>query len=125
LRVGPVVLLVEDDSNALEGYRELLAQHGFLVAVAQNASDAMARYRECDPDVIVTDIALPDRDGFTLAADLRAESAGRDMPILAMTAYWSADVHERAGHVGITTVLAKPCQPQHLVAELRRALHKP
>jgi CheY-like chemotaxis protein len=41
-----------------------------------------------------------------------------------MTAYWAADVHERAERAGITAVLAKPCQPEHLVAELQRVLRK-
>ena len=74
------------------------------------------------PDVVVTDIALPGRDGFSLAADLRVQTRTRSIPVVAMTAYWAADVHERADRAGMTSILMKPCQPDHLIAELRRVL---
>jgi two-component system cell cycle response regulator DivK len=118
----PLVLLVDDDRNAREGYAELLARRAFRVMEAAKALDALARCHECPPDVVITDIALPTRDGFELAADLRMIAALRGIPILAITAYWSTDLHDRAVRAGITAILAKPCQPEHLLAELRRAL---
>lgn len=124
METEPLVLLVDDDRNAREGYAELLASRGFRVMEAGNARDAVARCQERVPDVVVTDIALPQRDGFELATDLRVVAALRDIPILAMTAYWATDVHDRAVRAGITAILAKPCQPDHLVAELRRALRQ-
>jgi two-component system, cell cycle response regulator DivK len=120
----PLVLLVDDDGNTCAGYMELLGSRGFRVMVAGSVNEAIARCHERSPDVIVTDIALPDRNGFELATDLRMLPALRDTPILAMTAFWATDVHERAARAGITAILAKPCQPEHLVAELRRALRK-
>ena len=120
----PLVLLVDDDSNASAGFVELLESEGFRVMVAGSANEAIACCHSRTPDVVVTDIALPDRDGFELAADLRVQPDLRDVPILAMTAYWATDVHQRAVSAGITAVLAKPCQPGHLVAELRRSLRK-
>jgi len=120
----PLVLLVDDDPNARAGFLELLENEGFRVMVAGSANEAIARCQEATPDVVVTDIALPDRDGFELAADLRVQPDLRDVPILAMTAYWATDVHQRAASAGITAILAKPCQPDHLVAELRRALRR-
>jgi CheY-like chemotaxis protein len=124
LEAEPLVLLVDDDGNTRRGYAELLESRGFRVMVAGSASDAFARCSEQAPDVVVTDIALPDGDGFELAADLRVQLAASNVPILAMTAYWATDVHERAARAGITAILAKPCQPEHLVAELRRVLRK-
>ena len=46
----------------------------------------------------------------------------RSIPVVAMTAYWAADVHERADRAGMTSILMKPCQPDHLIAELHRVL---
>jgi CheY-like chemotaxis protein len=120
----PLVLLVDDDGNTRRGYGELLESRGFRVMMAGTATEAMARCREHTPDAVVTDIALPDGDGFELAADLRVQLAASKVPILAMTAYWATDVHERAARAGITAILAKPCQPEHLIAELRRVLRK-
>ena len=118
----PLVLLVEDDPTAREGYAEFLESGGFRVAQAGSAEDAFSQTLEISPDIVVTDIALPGRDGFSLAADLRVQARTRGIPIVAMTAYWAADVHERADRAGMKAILMKPCQPEHLIAELHRAL---
>jgi CheY-like chemotaxis protein len=117
-------LLVDDDHSTRGGYAELLESRGFQTMLAANASDALARCRELTPDVVVTDIALPDQDGFELATSLRRQPGVEAVPILGMTGFWETDVHERAARAGITAILAKPCQPEHLVAELRRVLGK-
>jgi DNA-binding response OmpR family regulator len=118
------VLLVEDDPLAREGYAEFLERSGFRVAQSDNAEDAYTLSKKLEPDVVVTDIALPGRDGFSLATDLRVETGTRGIPVVAITAYWATDVRQRADTAGITAVLLKPCQPQHLVAELERVLQR-
>ena len=120
----PLVLLVEDDPQAREGYAEFLETGGFRVAQCGSAEDAYSQSIELLPDVVVTDIALPGRDGFTLAADLRVTARTRGIPVVAMTAYWASDVHERADRAGMTAILMKPCQPDHLLAELYRVLER-
>jgi CheY-like chemotaxis protein len=121
----PLVLLVEDDPVAREGYAEFLETGGFRVAQCGSAEEGYSRSVELVPDIVVTDIALPGRDGFTLAADLRVESRTSSIPVVAMTAYWASDVHERADRAGMTAILMKPCQPDHLIAELHRVLQRP
>ncbi len=122
MQKAPLVLLVEDDPQAREGYAEFLEIGGFEVAQCESAEEGYSRSLELVPDVVVTDIALPGRDGFTLAMDLRVESRTRGIPVVAMTAYWASDVHERADRAGMTAILMKPCQPDHLIAELHRVL---
>jgi CheY-like chemotaxis protein len=118
------VLLVEDDPLAREGYAEFLETGGFRVAQCASAEDAYSQTIELVPDIVVTDIALPGRDGFGLAADLRVEARTRGIPVVAMTAYWASDVHQRADRAGMTAILMKPCQPDHLIAELHRVLQR-
>lgn len=120
----PLVLLVEDDAQARDGYAEFLERGGFRVAQAGSAEEALEQSSAVLPDVIVTDISLPGRDGFTLAMDLKCTNRTRGIPVVAMTAYWATDVHERADRAGITSILLKPCQPEHLIAELQRVLHR-
>jgi len=121
---APLVLLVEDDPLAREGYAEFLESGGFRVAQCASAEDAYSQSLELVPDIVVTDIALPGRDGFTLAMDLRVQARTRGIPVVAMTAYWASDVHERADRAGMTAILMKPCQPDHLIAELNRVLDR-
>ena len=120
----PLVLLVEDDPQTREGYAEFLEIGGFQVSQADSAEQALAQALERPPDAVVTDIALPGRDGFSLATALRGQPRTHEIPILAMTAYWATDAHDRARRSGITAILAKPCQPEHLIAELQRALRQ-
>lgn len=124
MQEAPLVLLVEDDPQSREGYAEFLERGGFRVAQAGSAEDAFTQTLSSLPDVVVTDIALPGRDGFELATDLQAETRTRGIPVVAMTAYWATDVHERADRAGITAILLKPCQPEHLIAELQRVLQR-
>jgi CheY-like chemotaxis protein len=118
----PLVLLVEDDQQSRSGYAEFLERGGFRVVQAGSAEDALTHALAMTPDVVVTDIALPGRDGFALATTIRCETPTQTIPVIAMTAYWATDVHERADKAGITAILAKPCQPEHLIAELQRVL---
>ncbi|HSC26303.1 MAG TPA: response regulator, partial [Vicinamibacterales bacterium] len=67
----PLVMLVEDDEGTRDGYAEFLERGGFRVAQAASAEDALSQCGTQVPDVVVTDIALPGRDGFALAAELK------------------------------------------------------
>ena len=124
MQQSPLVLLVEDDPQARDGYAEFLERGGFRVAQAGSAEDALEQSSALVPDVVVTDIALPGRDGFWLASELQCSARTRGTPVVAMTAYWATDVRERADRAGITSILLKPCQPEHLIAELQRVLQR-
>jgi CheY-like chemotaxis protein len=120
----PLILLVEDDPESRNGYAELLERGGFRVTKSASAEDAITAIGQAVPDAIVTDIALPGKDGFVLAQTVREHPQTRHVPLLAMTAYWAADVQDRAQRAGITATLLKPCQPEHLIAELNRVLQQ-
>ena len=117
-----VVLVVEDDAHALSGYMEFLASEGFEPVGAADGNQALGLALERPPAAVVTDISLPGLNGLALASALRHDERTRGVPILALTAHWSADITSRAAEAGIIAVLLKPCLPSHLVAELRRVL---
>jgi CheY-like chemotaxis protein len=119
------VLIVEDDPHALSGYVEFLAAAGFEPCGVLSATEALPIALGHPPAVVVTDITLPGMDGFEFAAALRRDARTRSIPVVGLTAHWTADVHGRARDVAIRVVLAKPCIPAHLVAELERVLGHP
>jgi CheY-like chemotaxis protein len=116
------VLIVEDDPNALSGYLEFLTAEGLEPTGAPNGTDALPIALGNPPAAVVTDITLPGMNGFELAAALRGDPRTRAIPIIGLTAHWTAEVHTRARDVAMQVVLAKPCIPEHLVAELNRVL---
>lgn len=117
-----VVLVVEDDVNALSGYLEFLASAGFEPIGVADGNKALGLALEHPPAAIVTDISLPGLNGLALASALRHDERTRNVPIVALTAHWTADISTRATEAGIRAVLLKPCVPSHLVAELQRVL---
>ena len=77
---------------------------------------------ETVPDIVVTDINMPGLDGFALAAALRADRRTRHVPLLGMTGHWNTEMQIEAQRSGFSAMLAKPCMPAHLLAEVERVL---
>jgi two-component system cell cycle response regulator DivK len=105
------VLLVEDDRDTREMYYEYLSYSGMVVTEAATGRRALERVAEHRPDVVVTDIAMPEMDGLELSRRLRADNATRDVPIIAV----SGQASERAREAGADVVLEKPCEPDKLL----------
>ncbi|MEO8520821.1 MAG: response regulator [Acidobacteriota bacterium] len=119
------VMVVEDDENTLSGYLEFLRSAGFDPAGVGDGAEALRMAFEHPPAAVVTDIALPGMSGFALATALHHDSRTRDVPVIGLTAHWGVDVRGRAAECRMRAVLAKPCLPAHLVAELLRVLSAP
>src|SRR5688572_23896812 len=111
---GTVVLVAEDDPHALSGYVEFLTTAGFIASGRGDGREALATALETVPDVVVTDIAMPGLDGFGLAAALRADRMTKHVPIVGMTAHWTAEIQSEAQRAGFSAMLLKPCLPTHL-----------
>ena len=122
----PLVLVVEDDLSTRMFYRDCLGQAGFRTADAHNGHQALEKARELEPDVVLTDLAVPGIDGFEFCRALQRLPATRTIPILAVTGHSEyLDQPERFHQAGITQVLVKPCAPDLIVQELRRLLSDP
>ena len=121
-RTETVVLVAEDDPHALSGYLEFLGRSGFAASGTGDGQEALDIAVETLPDIVVTDINMPGLDGFGLAAALRADQRTRHVPIVGMTAHWTADIQSEAQRAGFSAMLLKPCLPDHLLAEVERVL---
>lgn len=120
----PLVLIVEDDLSTRVMYREYLSQCGFRTADAHNGFQALEKAQQLRPDAIVTDLNVPGMDGFEFCRALRQSDGERRIPIIAVTGHAEyLDQHDRFRQAGISHVLAKPCEPGTIVAELRRLLN--
>lgn len=121
-RPGTIVLVAEDDPHALSGYLEFLGRAGFVASGSGDGQEALGLALETVPDIVVTDINMPGLDGFALAAALRADRRTRHVPIVGMTAHWTAEMQTEAQRAGLSAMLLKPCLPAHLLAEVERVL---
>jgi CheY-like chemotaxis protein len=106
---GVHVLLVNDISDSLELLQVALEYCGALVVAAMSAKEALARLRTVQPDVVVTDLTMPEYDGFWLLRQIRG--AGLTMPVIAVTGVYDVSP---ANDAGFARVMRKPLDPWDL-----------
>jgi PAS domain S-box-containing protein len=111
------VLVVEDEPDTRDFLKRLLESHGAAVATAASAEEALAALRGDPADVLVSDIGLPDVDGYELMTRIRTGTPdeGSMIPAIALTAYARPEDRARALRSGYQTYLAKPVEPTELV----------
>lgn len=103
------VLVVDDDDDARELLRALLESRGADVLVASSVADALDLLDET-PDVVVSDIAMPEADGYAFVRAIRSRENGlaTRLPVVAVTAYAGASDRARALEAGFDLHFAKP-----------------
>jgi CheY-like chemotaxis protein/two-component sensor histidine kinase len=113
---GIRVLVVEDDTDARELIRAILERCGAQVTVTASAGDGFAAATADRPDVIVSDIEMPDEDGYAFIRRIRAleANAGGNVPAAALTAYAGAADRMKVLGAGFNIHVAKPVQPAEL-----------
>ena len=113
------VLLVDDSPFFLNMLTPVLQAAGYLVTTAGSARDALALLRDGRPfDVVITDIEMPDMNGFQLAESVRADPRTAELPVIALSSVVSAEAIERGRRVGFYDYVAK-FDRQGLIAALK------
>ena len=108
------VLLVEDDPDGRDMVSHLLKESGGDVLAVDSAREALKALSEATFDVVVSDIGMPDVDGYELLERIRA--AGNAIPAIALTAFARAEDRDRALSAGYAAHLSKPVEPPALIA---------
>jgi signal transduction histidine kinase len=107
------VLVVEDDDDARELVRKTLEAAGASVHAVATAADARREVMDAPPDVLISDIRMPEEDGYSLIRTLR--NAGISTPAIALTAYARQDDADAAREAGYQVHLPKPIDARRLV----------
>ncbi len=115
---GIKVLVVDDEADARELVRRVLQECDANVLTAPNAAEALALVEREKPDVLVSDVGMPEVDGFELLRQVRAlgQSKGGALPAIALTAFARSVDRTRALHAGFLVHVSKPVEPSELVA---------
>ena len=114
------VLVVDDHEDTRQMSLLVLQSQGFNAFAAAGGDAAFARACEDQPDVIVTDLAMPGGDGWELIAKLSSDPRTREIPVVMLTACATEAVRRRAEEQGLAAFFFKPCSPDVLARELRR-----
>jgi CheY-like chemotaxis protein len=117
---GVRVLVIDDAPDTLDVLEQILSYSGAATMTAPGASAALALLEREVPDVIVSDVGMPEVDGFELMRRIRRRAATADVPAIALTAFTRQDDRAKALQAGFTDYLAKPVEPAALAAAIRR-----
>lgn len=115
------ILVVEDDASLAEWIFDYLTDHGYLVTVANRGDTAVEMVKTDDPDLVVLDVMLPEKDGFQVCTEVRHFY---HKPVLMLTARGEESDEVRGLECGADDYLAKPVRPKVLLARIKLLLNR-
>ena len=118
---GNRVLVVDDEDHILELARLYLAREGYHIETVSDGAQALARFGQVKPDLVVLDIMLPNVDGLTICREIRKQS---QVPIIMLTARDEVTDKVVGLELGADDYLTKPFPPQELVARAKALVRR-
>jgi PAS domain S-box-containing protein len=115
-------LVVDDDSAIRRLLGLMIERAGGVVDIAGSVDEAVAMFDEHRPDVVICDIAMPEKDGFDLVKELRQRHPDLDVPLIAFTAFASAQDRRGVLEAGFDGHLPKPVNATQLLKTIREVL---
>jgi len=122
LRRRPLVLVVEDDPALGDVIVTALKDDGLDAKLAQDGDEAMREVDELNPAVIVLDLMMPKRDGFSVLRELRADGRISRIPVIVVTAIFGLSERNYATELGAADYITKPFDLDDLVGRVKTLL---
>ncbi len=116
------VLLVDDEEGFAALLGQMLRMDGYEVTLAGDGKEGLDYLRTAKPDAIISDIMMPNMDGFEFFERVKSDVLTKDIPFLFVTAYQDSEVLARARRVGIFGILRKPIDLDQIERRLRELL---
>jgi signal transduction histidine kinase/ActR/RegA family two-component response regulator/HAMP domain-containing protein len=119
---GISLMVLDDDTDALDLFATVLRQAGCEVRSARSVAEALSLLRAWEPDVVVSDIEMPEENGYAFIRQLRGGAVphGDRIPAIAVTAYGGVNERIRILSAGFDAYVAKPVEPDELAAIIGR-----
>lgn len=113
------VLLIEDEPNIIEAIRFILSRDGWRVDTHSDGETALDAIRSRAPSLIILDVMLPNRSGYDILHDLRADPETGDLPVLMLTARGQKKDRELAERLGASRFMTKPFSNSEILSTVR------
>src|SRR6185436_19217281 len=118
------ILIVEDDAALMEVLRDLLVDEEYEVVTAADGRAARALIYSESPDLILSDIYMPEMDGLELLENVRSDLATRHVPVVFLTGADGVDTQAQAYDLGADGFVTKPVHEKLLLSSIRRSLYR-
>lgn len=118
--MGTRILAIDDSRTIRTLLTHTLENAGFEVSTAVDGVEGVEKFRQDSADLVITDVNMPNKDGFGVIADIRSSDRNSTVPVLVLTTESGAAMKERARAAGATGWIVKPFDDDALVAVIRR-----
>jgi len=115
--MSKTVLIIDDDKLARKSLTSLLANDSLNLIEAENGAEGLKAALDSRPDLIVTDIHMPEMDGLTMVEELRKDQWGQSVPVIILTADEGMDIINQALSAGVTVYLTKVGVDSRMLAD--------
>jgi DNA-binding response OmpR family regulator len=122
LKTGKRIMIVDDDAVFLEEFQEVLSLNGYEVVITNEGSRALDIAKEINPDLIILDLNMPGKSGFTVADELRRISNCVNVPVIAMTGFYEDQYTLLMKMCGIKKCFRKPLDVFGVMSEIEKEL---
>ncbi len=118
------ILVADDEPDVLAILEKKLKESGFEVLALSKGKEIIAQVKTFKPDLIISDIVMPDMDGYAAGITLRGDGATKNIPIIFMTGkeLEFSGMQKRAQELGSCDIINKPCTFEELLAKAKEAL---
>lgn len=116
------ILIVEDSPTQAEQLRYILEQHEYDISVAQNGVEALVHIKKHKPMIVISDIMMPEMDGYQLCQQIKADENFKDIPVILLTSLSDPIDVIRGLECGADNFITKPYNEQFLLSRVRHVL---
>ena len=120
----PTVYFIDDSATMREVIKIAFRREHINVITCADAASALNQFEQHPPDVVITDVIMPDQDGYSVCSQIKQNPQFAKTPVILMSGVVNKTVADRAVAVQADELVRKPFQPQELIGRVRTLLHK-
>ena len=121
----PNVYFIDDSATMREVVKIAFRRENFNVVTCSDMASAVAQFEQTIPDAVISDVIMPDKDGYQLCEFIKQHPLFGRTPVFLMSGVVNKEVAERAHQVKADELIRKPFHPQDLVARVKKLLNRP
>ena len=118
----PTVYFIDDSATMREVIKIAFRRENISVITCGDAASAMAQFDHHPPDAVITDVIMPDQDGYSVCSQIKQHQRFSRTPVILMSGVVNKNVADKAVAVGADELIRKPFQPQELIARVKSFL---
>src|SRR6202171_1083438 len=118
----PTVYFIDDSATMREVIKIAFRRENINVVTCADAASALAQFEEHPPDVVITDVIMPDQDGYSVCSQVKQNPQFAKTPVILMSGVVNKSVADRAVAVQADELVRKPFQPQELLGRVKTLL---